>query len=216
ALIQECVAKAESIQSYPTGYGGGIFVTGSGEYDAPTLKLNLECMNIFENIADSGELSLYVVMTKVKECSTGVTICCPLCGAASLLRERSAWKYDQLSPEQHQVLDDHITETKTMNEDDIRRILVFEHQMQENEDEIPYDDQESRAIVVLAQLREAGFMKAENQRISAQLVPLANSSIQPATQALVPQVIQNLLENSQKISPRIDKEARINKKEGGY
>ncbi|KAA6353405.1 MAG: hypothetical protein EZS28_051068, partial [Streblomastix strix] len=70
------------------------------------------------------------------------------------------WKYDQLSPEQHLALDDLITDSKTMNEDDIRRILVSEHQMQENEDEIPNDDQESRARVVLAQLREAGFMKS--------------------------------------------------------
>ncbi|KAA6357225.1 MAG: hypothetical protein EZS28_047248, partial [Streblomastix strix] len=335
ALIQECVAKAESIQSYPTGYGGGIFVTGSGEYDAPTLKLNLEGMNIFENIAYSGGQSLYVVMTKIKECSNGVTICCPLCGAASLLRERSAvysitmgqsarisfsqycqfeslmtqWKYDQLSPEQHQVLDDLITDTKTMKEDDIRRILVSEHQMQENEDEIPYDDQESRAIVVLAQLHEAEFMKrvkrkrnggynsweesddlrtyvlgllqpnnesqaatsklsssstpiatrrlpgeqpeqsrgeesesvaeatiikiaareaemikkenaielenalkAENQRISAQHVPLANSSIQPATQAQAPQVIQNQLENSQRSPPELTRRLELIKK----
>ncbi|KAA6368364.1 MAG: hypothetical protein EZS28_036109, partial [Streblomastix strix] len=226
-----------------------------------------------------------------------------------LFDNNGAWKYDQLSPEQHLALDDLITDSKTMNEDDIRRILVSEHQMQENEDEIPYDDQESRARVVLAQLREAGFMKAvkrkrnggynsweesgdlrtyvlgrlqpnnesqaatsklsssstpiatrrlsgeqpeqtrgeepesvaeaiiikiaarvaemikkqnaielenalkvENERISAQHVPLASSSVQPATQAQVPQVFQNQLENTQRPPPELERRLELIKK----
>ncbi|KAA6365323.1 MAG: hypothetical protein EZS28_039150, partial [Streblomastix strix] len=46
ALIQECEAKADPDKSYPTGYGGGMFLTGSGDYDPSTLRLDLKGMRI--------------------------------------------------------------------------------------------------------------------------------------------------------------------------
>ncbi|KAA6398361.1 MAG: hypothetical protein EZS28_006113 [Streblomastix strix] len=73
ALIQECEAKADTIQTSPTGYGGGIFLTGSGDYYPSTQRLDLKGMKIFNNIADKGGQSLYVAMTKIKDwCQTGI------------------------------------------------------------------------------------------------------------------------------------------------
>ncbi|KAA6357121.1 MAG: hypothetical protein EZS28_047352, partial [Streblomastix strix] len=46
ALIQDCEAKADPDKSYPTGYGGGMFLTGSGDYDPSTLRLDLKGMRI--------------------------------------------------------------------------------------------------------------------------------------------------------------------------
>ncbi|KAA6396342.1 MAG: hypothetical protein EZS28_008127 [Streblomastix strix] len=75
-----------------------------------------------------------------------------------------------------------------MIEDDIRRIVVSEYQMQENKDEIPYDDKKSLARVVLVQLREAGFLNAVQRKRnggydsieeSADLSTYVLSSLQP-------------------------------------
>ncbi|KAA6380362.1 MAG: hypothetical protein EZS28_024111, partial [Streblomastix strix] len=74
ALIQECIAKESSSSSSPTGYGGGIFLTGSGDYDPSTNRLDLKGMRIFGNIAEIAGQSLYVAMTKVAEwCQRGST-----------------------------------------------------------------------------------------------------------------------------------------------
>ncbi|KAA6385791.1 MAG: hypothetical protein EZS28_018683 [Streblomastix strix] len=68
ALIQECQTKSDTSKDLPpTGYGGGIFLTGSGDYDPSTKRLDLKGMKIFGNMADNGGQSLYVAMTKLKE-----------------------------------------------------------------------------------------------------------------------------------------------------
>ncbi|KAA6383936.1 MAG: hypothetical protein EZS28_020537 [Streblomastix strix] len=73
-LIQECNAKESSSSSSPTGYGGGIFLTGNGDYDPSTNRLDLRGMRIFGNIAEIAGQSLYVAMTKVAEwCQRGST-----------------------------------------------------------------------------------------------------------------------------------------------
>ncbi|KAA6361189.1 MAG: hypothetical protein EZS28_043284, partial [Streblomastix strix] len=73
ALIQECEAKVNSSSSSPTGYGGGIFLTGSGDYDPSSKRLDLKGMKIFNNIADKSGQSLYVVMAKLAEwCQYGI------------------------------------------------------------------------------------------------------------------------------------------------
>ncbi|KAA6380087.1 MAG: hypothetical protein EZS28_024388 [Streblomastix strix] len=144
------------------------------------------------------------------------------------------WKYDQFSPEQHQALDDLITDSKTMNEDDVRRILVSEHQIQEKEDEIPYVDQESRARVILAQLREVrqlpseqpeksrgeeheSVAEAKNIKIAARVAEMNKVECNRArkclkTQAQGPQVNQNQLENSQRPPPELERRIELIKK----
>ncbi|KAA6400670.1 MAG: hypothetical protein EZS28_003797 [Streblomastix strix] len=68
ALIKECQAITDTSKDLPpTGYGGGIFLTGSGEYNPSSQKLNLKGMKIYNNSASSGGQSLYVAMTKLKE-----------------------------------------------------------------------------------------------------------------------------------------------------
>ncbi|KAA6376608.1 MAG: hypothetical protein EZS28_027865, partial [Streblomastix strix] len=72
-LIQECGAKADTIQTSPTGYGGGIFLTGTGDYDPSTESLDFRGMNINGNFADCGGQSLYVVMPNIIElCESGL------------------------------------------------------------------------------------------------------------------------------------------------
>ncbi|KAA6394043.1 MAG: hypothetical protein EZS28_010429 [Streblomastix strix] len=66
ALIQECKAIADTTKDIPpTGYGGGIFITGTGDYNPSTEGLDLHGMNISGNTATKGGQSLYVVMTKL-------------------------------------------------------------------------------------------------------------------------------------------------------
>ncbi|KAA6372680.1 MAG: hypothetical protein EZS28_031793, partial [Streblomastix strix] len=67
ALIQDCEEKADPTKRYPTGYGGGIFLTGSGDYDPSTLRLDLKGMRILGNTANNGGQSLYVAITKLAE-----------------------------------------------------------------------------------------------------------------------------------------------------
>ncbi|KAA6380443.1 MAG: hypothetical protein EZS28_024031 [Streblomastix strix] len=68
SIISECEAKSDtSYDIPPTGYGGGIFLFGSGEYDQLTQSIDLRGMKIYNNSADKAGQSLYVVMTKVEE-----------------------------------------------------------------------------------------------------------------------------------------------------
>ncbi|KAA6353287.1 MAG: hypothetical protein EZS28_051186, partial [Streblomastix strix] len=70
ATIRECEAKTDISKDVPpTGYGGGIFLTGSGDYDPQTKKLDLKGMKIYGNIANISGQSLYVVMSKLAEWS---------------------------------------------------------------------------------------------------------------------------------------------------
>ncbi|KAA6365142.1 MAG: hypothetical protein EZS28_039331, partial [Streblomastix strix] len=73
ATIRECEAKSDTSKDLPpTGYGGGIFLTGSGDYDPSTKRLDLSGMQILDNSAEKSGQSLYVVMTKLQEwCRTG-------------------------------------------------------------------------------------------------------------------------------------------------
>ncbi|KAA6396994.1 MAG: hypothetical protein EZS28_007480 [Streblomastix strix] len=73
-LIHECIAKENTSSSSPTGYGGGIFLTGSGDYDPSTNRLDLKGMKIIKNKADQSGQSLFVAMTNVKDwCQTGIS-----------------------------------------------------------------------------------------------------------------------------------------------
>ncbi|KAA6381944.1 MAG: hypothetical protein EZS28_022530 [Streblomastix strix] len=68
ALIQECQTKSDTTKDLPpTGYGGGIFLTGNGEYDPSTKRLDLKGMKIYNNSADKSGQSLYVAMTQLAE-----------------------------------------------------------------------------------------------------------------------------------------------------
>ncbi|KAA6389633.1 MAG: hypothetical protein EZS28_014842 [Streblomastix strix] len=75
-LIQGCKAlnNTNSSLRYPeSGYGGGIFLTGSGDYDPSTNLIDLRGMKIYNNTADKYGQSLYVAMTKVVEwCKYGI------------------------------------------------------------------------------------------------------------------------------------------------
>ncbi|KAA6353332.1 MAG: hypothetical protein EZS28_051141, partial [Streblomastix strix] len=67
ALIKQCQAKSDSTSTYPTGYGGGIFLTGSGDYDVQSNSLNFKGINISDNSANNGGQSIYIIMSKLKE-----------------------------------------------------------------------------------------------------------------------------------------------------
>ncbi|KAA6398713.1 MAG: hypothetical protein EZS28_005759 [Streblomastix strix] len=72
-LIQQCTAKEDTTSTSPTGYGGGIFLTGSGDYDPSTENLDFRGMNINGNVAENGGQSLYVVMPNIIQwCKSGV------------------------------------------------------------------------------------------------------------------------------------------------
>ncbi|KAA6394252.1 MAG: hypothetical protein EZS28_010220, partial [Streblomastix strix] len=51
AIIQYCKANLNSSLVYPTGYGGGLFICGSGNYDASTNYLDFHGLKIFNNSA---------------------------------------------------------------------------------------------------------------------------------------------------------------------
>ncbi|KAA6371190.1 MAG: putative NEK protein kinase, partial [Streblomastix strix] len=56
------------------GYGGGIFITGDGNYDPSTKRLDLSGMQILDNSAEKSGQSLYVVMNKLKDwCQYGLS-----------------------------------------------------------------------------------------------------------------------------------------------
>ncbi|KAA6374259.1 MAG: hypothetical protein EZS28_030214 [Streblomastix strix] len=73
-IIQECQTKSDTSSDVPpTGYGGGIFLTGSGDYDISSKRLDLKGMKIYGNSADKSGQSLYVAMTQLAEwCRTGI------------------------------------------------------------------------------------------------------------------------------------------------
>ncbi|KAA6377360.1 MAG: hypothetical protein EZS28_027113, partial [Streblomastix strix] len=73
AEILQCHAIEDTTLGYPTGYGGGIFLTGTGDYDVLQGTLDLSGMKIFGNAATKGGQSLYVIMSKLKElCRIGI------------------------------------------------------------------------------------------------------------------------------------------------
>ncbi|KAA6400535.1 MAG: putative NEK protein kinase [Streblomastix strix] len=72
SVIQNCQAVNNISPASPTGYGGGIFLTGTGSYEPSQKALDFRWMNITGNTAGRGGQSLYVVMTKLAEwCSQG-------------------------------------------------------------------------------------------------------------------------------------------------
>ncbi|KAA6385271.1 MAG: hypothetical protein EZS28_019203 [Streblomastix strix] len=67
-LIQECQAKSDAFKDVPpTGYGGGIYITGSGDYVVLSKGLDFKGLRINKNKADKAGQSIYIVMTKVAE-----------------------------------------------------------------------------------------------------------------------------------------------------
>ncbi|KAA6324022.1 MAG: hypothetical protein EZS28_054241, partial [Streblomastix strix] len=55
------------------GYGGGIFLTGNGNYNAQSEKLDLHGMKILDNSASNSGQSLFVAISKLKEwCRYGI------------------------------------------------------------------------------------------------------------------------------------------------
>ncbi|KAA6388137.1 MAG: hypothetical protein EZS28_016336 [Streblomastix strix] len=72
-VIQECIAKENTSSSSPTGYGGGIFLTGSGDYNPSKESLDFRGMKINRNYADCGGQSLYIVMPNIIQwCKSGI------------------------------------------------------------------------------------------------------------------------------------------------
>ncbi|KAA6375243.1 MAG: hypothetical protein EZS28_029230, partial [Streblomastix strix] len=68
ALIHECKSITNTSQSYSqTGFGGGMFLGGSGDYDPSTKLIDLRGMKIYNNSADIYGQSLYIVMRQVIE-----------------------------------------------------------------------------------------------------------------------------------------------------
>ncbi|KAA6342173.1 MAG: hypothetical protein EZS28_052410, partial [Streblomastix strix] len=61
ATVKECQIKIDTSKDLPpTGYGGGIFITGDGNYDPSTKRLDLSGMQILDNSAEKSGQSLYV------------------------------------------------------------------------------------------------------------------------------------------------------------
>ncbi|KAA6401127.1 MAG: hypothetical protein EZS28_003348 [Streblomastix strix] len=75
ALIQECKAINNTSLSSASlsGYGGGIFISGQGDYTPDSNGLDFKGLKILDNEADNAGQSMYVVMNKVKEwCRQGI------------------------------------------------------------------------------------------------------------------------------------------------
>ncbi|KAA6371827.1 MAG: putative serine threonine-protein kinase nek2, partial [Streblomastix strix] len=74
ALIHECEAITNDSLSYSqSGFGGGIFLGGSGDYNPISKLIDFRGMKIYNNSADKYGQSLFVVMTKVAElCKYGI------------------------------------------------------------------------------------------------------------------------------------------------
>ncbi|KAA6386436.1 MAG: hypothetical protein EZS28_018036, partial [Streblomastix strix] len=66
-LIQECKAliNTESAIYSQSGFGGGIFIAGTGDYDVASKMLDFSKMKMYGNTADKAGQSLYVVMPNV-------------------------------------------------------------------------------------------------------------------------------------------------------
>ncbi|KAA6357358.1 MAG: hypothetical protein EZS28_047115, partial [Streblomastix strix] len=74
-LIQECQAliNTESTIYSQSGFGGGIFIAGTGVYDISSKMLDFSKMKMYGNSADKAGQSLYVAMPIVIEwCRTGI------------------------------------------------------------------------------------------------------------------------------------------------
>ncbi|KAA6388031.1 MAG: hypothetical protein EZS28_016442, partial [Streblomastix strix] len=68
AIFQECQALTNSSLSYSqSGFGGGIFLTGNGNYNPISERIDLEGMKMYQNSADKGGSSLFVAMNELKE-----------------------------------------------------------------------------------------------------------------------------------------------------
>ncbi|KAA6369791.1 MAG: hypothetical protein EZS28_034682 [Streblomastix strix] len=68
ANIHECKAlnsTNSSISYSQTGFGGGLFLGGSGDYDPNSKLIDLRGMKIYNNSADKYGQSLYVAMAKI-------------------------------------------------------------------------------------------------------------------------------------------------------
>ncbi|KAA6403158.1 MAG: hypothetical protein EZS28_001312 [Streblomastix strix] len=65
ALIQSCEAKYNSQSNSPTGYGGGIFLVGSVNFDVSQRLLDFHGLKTNGNLASYNGQSLYVVMAKI-------------------------------------------------------------------------------------------------------------------------------------------------------
>ncbi|KAA6374191.1 MAG: hypothetical protein EZS28_030282 [Streblomastix strix] len=73
-IIHDCSANEDETHDVPpTGYGGGIFLTGSGDYDVSSRGLNLNGLKMYENTASRRGQSIYIAMAKVVEwCKLGI------------------------------------------------------------------------------------------------------------------------------------------------
>ncbi|KAA6393687.1 MAG: hypothetical protein EZS28_010789 [Streblomastix strix] len=66
------LSQSDTSSTSPTGYGGGMFLTGNGDYDSLSKMLDFRKMKIYGNIADKAGQSLYVAITKIVEwCKKG-------------------------------------------------------------------------------------------------------------------------------------------------
>ncbi|KAA6383699.1 MAG: hypothetical protein EZS28_020775 [Streblomastix strix] len=74
ALFQSCQASEELHNTNQSqGFGGGIFLTGSGDYEIQSYGLSLIGMKIVDNTADNGGNSLFLSISKVKQfCQFGI------------------------------------------------------------------------------------------------------------------------------------------------
>ncbi|KAA6371634.1 MAG: hypothetical protein EZS28_032839, partial [Streblomastix strix] len=67
-LIQECKAKSDTSKDIPaTGYGGGIYIIGSQDYDVSTSGIDFRGLKIYKNTADKAGQSIYIVMRNLAE-----------------------------------------------------------------------------------------------------------------------------------------------------
>ncbi|KAA6368651.1 MAG: hypothetical protein EZS28_035822, partial [Streblomastix strix] len=74
-IMQDCKAliNTESTIYSQSGFGGGIFITGFGDYDVSSNRIDFSKMKMYGNTADNGGQSLYVAMPNVIEwCRTGI------------------------------------------------------------------------------------------------------------------------------------------------
>ncbi|KAA6365892.1 MAG: hypothetical protein EZS28_038581, partial [Streblomastix strix] len=73
-LIQECQALINTDYQYSqSGFGGGIFIAGTGVYDVSSKMLDFSKTKMYGNSADKAGQSLYVAMPNVIQwCRTGI------------------------------------------------------------------------------------------------------------------------------------------------
>ncbi|KAA6363102.1 MAG: hypothetical protein EZS28_041371 [Streblomastix strix] len=63
----ECEAQSDTSSTSPTRYGGGIFLTGTRDYNSSTKRLDFKGMKIYGNVADKAGQRLYVGMNHLVE-----------------------------------------------------------------------------------------------------------------------------------------------------